>query len=64
MDEILKCVHLIERDRTLLWFCLVMPHHVTEQNFPVVLIIVRYKVLLTFDFEKEIINCNHSNAND
>jgi len=33
----------------------------TEQNFPVVLFIMLYKVVLTFEFVDEILNCNHSN---
>ena len=33
----------------------------TEQYFPVVLFIMLYKVVLTFDFVDEILNCDHSN---
>ena len=33
----------------------------TEQYFPVVLLIMLYKVVLTFEFEDEILNCDHSN---
>ena len=33
----------------------------TEQYFPVVLFIVLYKVVLTFESVVEIINCDHSN---
>jgi len=33
----------------------------TEQFFPVVLFIVLYKVILTFESVDEILECNHSN---
>ena len=33
----------------------------TEQYFPVVLFIMLYKVVLTFDSVKDTPNCNHSN---
>ena len=33
----------------------------TEQNFPVVLLIMLYKVVLTFEFADEIPKCDHSN---
>ena len=33
----------------------------TEQYFPVVLFIMLYKVVLTFEFVDEILKCNHSN---
>ena len=33
----------------------------TEQYFPVVLFIMLYKVLLTFDSVDEILKCDHSN---
>ena len=33
----------------------------TEQYFPVVLFIILYKVVLTFEFVDEILKCNHSN---
>jgi len=33
----------------------------TEQYFPVVLFIMLYKVVLTFDSEDEILWCDHSN---
>ena len=33
----------------------------TEQFFPVVLFITKYKVVLTFDSVDEILKCNHSN---
>ena len=33
----------------------------TEQYFPVVLFIMLYKVVLTFESVDEIINCGHSN---
>ena len=32
----------------------------TEQYFPVVLFIMLYKVVLTFDSADEILKCNHS----
>ena len=34
-----------------------------KQYFPVVLFIMLYKVLLTFDSEDEILKCDHSNEN-
>ena len=33
----------------------------TKQYFPVVLFIVLYKVVLTFEFVDEILKCDHSN---
>ena len=33
----------------------------TEQYFPVVLFIVQYKVVLTFESVDEILKCDHSN---
>ena len=33
----------------------------TEQYFPVVLFIVLYKMVLTFEFVDEILKCDHSN---
>ena len=33
----------------------------TEQYFPVVLFIILYKVVLTFEFVGEILKCDHSN---
>ena len=33
----------------------------TEQYFPVVLFIMRYKVVLTFESVDEILKCDHSN---
>ena len=33
----------------------------TEQYFPVVLFIMLYKVVLTFESEDEILKCGHSN---
>ena len=33
----------------------------TEQNFPVVLFIMLYKVVLTFESVDEILWCDHSN---
>ena len=33
----------------------------TEQYFPVVLFIMLFKVILTFEFEDEILWCYHSN---
>ena len=32
----------------------------TEQDFPVVLFIMLYKVVLTFESEDEILKCDHS----
>ena len=34
---------------------------VTEQYFPVVLLIMLYKVILTFESVDEILKCDHSN---
>ena len=34
----------------------------TEQYFPVVLFIMLYKVVLTFDSVDEILKCDHSNG--
>ena len=36
----------------------------TEQYFPVVLFIMLYKVVLTFDYVDEILKCDHSNESD
>ena len=33
----------------------------TEQNFPVVLFVMLYKLVLTFESVDEILKCNHSN---
>ena len=33
----------------------------TEQSFPVLLFIVLYKVVLTFEYVDEIVKCDHSN---
>ena len=33
----------------------------TEQNFPVVLFIMLYKMVLMFESVDEILKCNHSN---
>ena len=35
----------------------------TEQYFPVALIIVLYKAVLTFESVDEILHCDHSNEN-
>ena len=35
----------------------------TEQYFPVVLFIMQYKVVLTFESTDKILWCNHSNEN-
>ena len=34
----------------------------TEQHFPVVLFIMLYKMVLTFEFVDEIFKCEHSNV--
>ena len=47
MDEILKCDHSNESYR--------------EQYFPVVLFIMLYKMVLTFESVDEILKCDHSN---
>ena len=36
----------------------------TGQYFPVVLFIMLYKVVLTFESVDEILKCNHSNVNE
>ena len=36
----------------------------TEQYFPVVLFIMLYKVVLTFESVDEILKCDHSNERD
>ena len=36
----------------------------TEQSFPVVLFIMLYKVLLTFESVDEILKCDHSNESN
>ena len=36
----------------------------TEQYFPVVLFIMLYKVVLTFEFVDEIPKCDHSNESN
>ena len=33
----------------------------TEQNFPLVLFIILYRVVLTFESVDEILKCDHSN---
>jgi len=33
----------------------------TEQYFPVVLIIMLYRVVLTFEYVDEVLKCDHSN---
>ena len=33
----------------------------TEENFPVVVFIILYKVILTFESMDEILKCDHSN---
>ena len=38
-----------------------IPTKAIEQCFPVVLFIIMYKVVLTFESVDEILNCNHSN---
>ena len=48
MIEILKCDHSDE-------------FKATEQYFPVVRFIVLYKMILTFEFEDEILKSDHSN---
>ena len=35
----------------------------TEQYFPVVLFIMLYKVVLTFESADEVLKCDHSNEN-
>ena len=38
-----------------------IPMKATEQDVPVVLFIMLYKVVLTFEFVDEILKCDHSN---
>ena len=38
-----------------------IPTKATEQYFPVILFIMLYKVVLTFEFMEEICKCYHSN---
>ena len=47
MDEILKCDYS-------------QPMEIVVQYFPVVLLIMLYKVVLTFKFVHEILKCGHS----
>ena len=46
MEDILRCDHSLKA---------------TEQYFPVVLFIMLYKVVLTFEAVDEILKCDHSN---
>ena len=39
----------------------IIPKKATEQYFPVVLFIMLYKVVLTFESVDEILKCDHSN---
>ena len=39
---------------------MIIPIKVTEQYFPVVLFIMLYKVVLTFESVDEILKCDHS----
>ena len=50
MHEILSCDHLLKMGAT----C-------TGQYFPVVLFVMLYKVVLTFESLNEILKCDHSN---
>ena len=47
MNEILKCVTIQVK--------------ANEQYFPAVLFIMLYKVVLSFEFEDDILKCDHSN---
>jgi len=52
------------RDRpreVLVTFEFVIEMKTTEQCFPVMLFIMLYKVVLTFEFVDEILKCDHSN---
>ena len=42
-------------------YCITIQMKATEQYFPVVLFIMLYKVVLTFESEDEILLYNHSN---
>ena len=65
VDEILKCV--LQVTSTELYFAFYAVQggtnlmKSTEQYFPVVLFIMLYKVVLTFESVDEILWCNHSN---
>ena len=41
--------------------CMTIQMKATEQYFPVVLFIMLYKVVLTFESVDEILKCDHSN---
>ena len=42
-------------------YSVTIPMKATEQYFPVVLFIMLYKVVLTFESVDEILKCDHSN---
>ena len=42
-------------------YCVTIQMKATEQYFPVVLFIILYKVVLTFESVDEILWCGHSN---
>ena len=42
-------------------YCVTIQVKATEQYFPVVLFIMLYKVVLTFQSMDKILRCNHSN---
>ena len=42
-------------------YCVTIQMKATEQYFPVVLFIMLYKGVLTFESVDEILNCDHSN---
>ena len=42
-------------------YCMTIQMKATEQYFPVVLFIMLYKVVLTFESVDEILKCDHSN---
>ena len=43
------------------FYCVTFQMKATEQYFPVVLFIMLYKVVLTFESVDEILKCDHSN---
>ena len=64
VDEILKCDHSNESywavlSRGAVYYTAQL--NTTEQYFPMVLFIMLYKVVLTFESVGEILQCDHSN---
>ena len=42
-------------------YCVIIQMKATEQYYPVVMFIMLYKVVLTFESVDEILKCDHSN---